>query len=78
MLTSSSLLIQGKPFSSPRSKTRGMAFDKLKAVSASNELNAPSKTEGFSLPTGRQGLILHFNRLSVQSLSKEAAPFTLS
>jgi len=29
-----------------------------------------------SLPTGRQGLIVHFDRLGVLSLSKEAASLT--
>ena len=35
---------------------------------------APSATEGLSLPAGRQGLILQFDKLSVVSLSKEAVP----
>ena len=32
-------------------------------------LKAPNATEGLSLPAGRQGLTLHFDKLSVLSLS---------
>ena len=32
-----------------------------------------TQVEGFSLPAGRQGLTLHFDRLSVLSLQKVAA-----
>jgi hypothetical protein len=63
-----------------RSKARNLPFDKpfdkFKAVSVSNGSSAPSKAGGLSLPAGRQGLILHFDRLSVLSLPKEAAFFT--
>jgi hypothetical protein len=43
--------------STPRSKARGMPFDKLRALNLSKG----------------SGLILHFDELSVLSLSKEAA-----
>jgi len=35
-----------------------------------------AQAEGLSLPAGRQGLILHFDKLSVLSLPKEAALLT--
>jgi hypothetical protein len=44
-----------------------MPFDKLKA---------PSTVEGLNLPAGWQGLILHFDKLRVLSVPKEAALLT--
>jgi len=70
-----------QPFDFPRCKARGLPF----GPTDSTEL-AKVSGRGLSLPAppsvgtgaGRQGLILHFDRLSVLSLPKEAALFTPS
>ncbi len=54
-----------QPFDLPRSKARSLPL----GLSSGRRL---------SLPAGRQGLILHFDKLSILSLSMEAALFTPS
>jgi hypothetical protein len=56
-------ILWDQPFDIPRSRIRGLPF-------------GPSSGRGLSLPAGRQGLILHFDKLSVLSLSMEAGRFT--
>ncbi len=51
----------------------GERFDRLRGISCIEWLAEPKGLGLFSLPAGRQGLTVHFDRLSVLSLPKEVA-----
>jgi len=54
-----------------------LKFSLLKSDTESTHSTPRSQARGMlSLPAGRQGLILHFDKLSVLSLSLEAALLT--